>query len=152
MDNQQEQFERVTTLLKLKRYELPPPGYFDRFSMTVIARIEAQARASWLERFWVSFEARPALAAACGVLVGGLLVTGFVFSQKLEDATAGLTLDGHKLAGEPSMRPSVASFVVPSLERLLPLPPDNNQLPPELRFGGSSLHALPVGTVGFSPQ
>ena len=84
MEHPPEQFEKLTTLLKLKRYESPPPGYFLRFSSQVMARIEAlsEDQPSWLKRFWLAFEARPSVAASCGVLLGALLVTGFMLTQQ----------------------------------------------------------------------
>jgi hypothetical protein len=87
MHQSPEQFEKLTTLLKLKRYEVPPPGYFHRFSSQVIARIEvlSERQPSWLKRFWSAFEARPSVAATCGVALGALLVTGFVLTQHQPD-------------------------------------------------------------------
>ena len=68
-------FDSLEKLLKLKRYEQPPPRYFDTFSGRVMSRIEAgEARASWWERF--GFDLRPAFAAAAGVLACGLVVYG----------------------------------------------------------------------------
>ncbi len=88
MSREQENFEQLRRLLSLKRYEQPPPRYFNDFSAQVIARIEAGQRAddapvwepSWLQRFWSALETRPVWAGALGVFICGLLVSGMVYS------------------------------------------------------------------------
>jgi len=86
-------------LLALKRHEQPPPGYFEHFSNGVIARLHAgEARkrgwwedifeeALWLKQLWTGFEAKPILAGVFGVAVCGLVVSGIVYSQKLDQAS-----------------------------------------------------------------
>lgn len=73
-----EQFHRLRKLLALKRYEKPPPGYFEHFSQHVIARLEreaAEARRPWWERVLPFIELRPLVAFAYGaVVVGSALV------------------------------------------------------------------------------
>jgi len=87
-----ESFKQLRRLLTLKRYEQPPPRYFNDFSSQVIRRIQAgEGRAaslwerlfvenSWVQRIWEVLEAKPALVGAFGVVVCGLLITGVVFS------------------------------------------------------------------------
>ena len=94
MNPEQDQFQQLRGLLLLKRYEQPPPGYFENFSSQVIARLrlhQSKAKGSWLSRFtfeapwleglWGTFEARPMLAGAFGVAVCGLLAVGLLFSD-----------------------------------------------------------------------
>jgi hypothetical protein len=93
MSPEQENFEQLRRLLVLKRYEQPPPGYFNRFSGEVIARItvlEAEPAATlfqrmghsgWVQRFWALLEARPVLAGAMGAAFCGLLVSGVAYSD-----------------------------------------------------------------------
>ena len=70
-----EDFDSLEKLLRLKRYEQPPPRYFREFSGRVISRIAAgEARGSWWERF--GFDLRPAFAAAAGMFACGLVVYG----------------------------------------------------------------------------
>jgi hypothetical protein len=75
MDSSPDNFDSLEKLLRLKRYEQPPPRYFSGFSGRVISRIEAgEARISWWERF--GFDLRPAFAAAAGMFACGLVVYG----------------------------------------------------------------------------
>ncbi len=86
--------KRVQTLLRVKRYEQPPPRYFNEFSGRVIARIErGEARTSWWERF--GFDLRPALAAATGVFACALVVYGVATADEGQpvhvEASSGLS-------------------------------------------------------------
>lgn len=93
MNPEPEQTQALRRLLALKRHEQPPPGYFDRFSSQVIARIQAGERAPdsfwerlwletpWLRQAWVAFETKPLLAGAFGAAVCGLITTGFLFAD-----------------------------------------------------------------------
>src|ERR1051325_7293656 len=83
-----EEFDSVQKLVRLKRYEQPPPRYFNEFSDRIVSRIEAgEGRGSWWEKF--GFDLRPAFAAAAGMFACGLVVYGV--------ATAG---DGARIPGE----------------------------------------------------
>jgi hypothetical protein len=97
MSQDTENFEQLRRLLTLKRYEQPPPRYFNDFSSQVIARIKLREQgedraiierllweAPWLQRIWAAFEAKPILAGAFGLAVCGLLVTGAIFSEKAD--------------------------------------------------------------------
>ncbi len=88
-----ENFDSLRGLLKLKRYEQPPPGYFDRFHRQVIARIEAGelgepdsivarlfGENSWWQRMSEALQARPGFAGAFGAAVCALLISGIVYS------------------------------------------------------------------------
>jgi hypothetical protein len=75
MDSSPDNFESLEKLLKLKRYEQPPPRYFSEFSGKVMSRIEAgEARTSLWEKF--GFDLRPAFAAMAGMFACGLVVYG----------------------------------------------------------------------------
>ncbi len=95
MNQDTENFEALRRLLRLKRYEQPPPGYFNTFSSRVIARIRLGERgedaavlerwlweAPWLQRIWAAFEGQPIVAGAFGVAVCAMLISGVVCSEK----------------------------------------------------------------------
>lgn len=98
MDPNTGNFKELRRLLAVKRYEQPPPGYFNNFSSKIIARIEAGERGeatvlawqerfwamSWLQRLWSALEAKPAFAVALGVVVSAAVIGGIVMSEGLE--------------------------------------------------------------------
>lgn len=97
MSQDTENFEQLRRLLKLKRYEQPPPRYFNDFSSQVIARVKRGERgdgyasvgrmlweAPWLQRIWAAFEAKPILAGAFGLAVCATLITGVIYSERTD--------------------------------------------------------------------
>src|ERR1044072_331941 len=73
MGSSPDDFSSLQKVLRVNRYEHPPPRYFDEFSSRVIARIErGEARTSWWERF--GFDLRRALAGRVGLLACSLVV------------------------------------------------------------------------------
>ncbi len=93
-ENQDQDFEKLQRLLKLKRHEQPPPRFFNDFSSQVTARIRAgdagqlesfadvAARAPWLQRFWRAVEGQPAVSGAFALGACGLLVAGIIFADQ----------------------------------------------------------------------
>jgi hypothetical protein len=94
MNQDTENFEQLRRLLKIKRFEQPPPGYFNNFSGVVIARIKLGERgedsavigqllweAPWLQRIWTAFEAKPVLAGAFGLAMCAFLISGVIYSE-----------------------------------------------------------------------
>ena len=96
MHQPQEQFESVRRVLIIKRYEAPPPGYFNHFADKIVARIESEnlvIENSWWRRFLNGFDAKPIVASAYTVGLGGLLLVGLslvrVYDQdRTEDPTS----------------------------------------------------------------
>jgi hypothetical protein len=95
MSESENNFEMLRRLLALKRHEIPPPGYFNRFSGEVIARIRAGeanaptslfgklfAEAPWLMRLLQAFEFKPAFAGAFASMLCLLLVFGIIFAER----------------------------------------------------------------------
>jgi hypothetical protein len=86
MNDAPEDFDKLQKLLKLKRYEVPPPGYFNHFSTHVINRLErefdrAPGEADWVKRFLGMLETNPIAAGLFGMSVCGLLISGIAYSQ-----------------------------------------------------------------------
>ena len=108
MDTQNDQFEALRKLLALKKYEQPPPRFFQEFSGKVIARLHAleSARpATWLQRLGLDLDFRPAMMGAFGVVVCGLLLVGVLTSMGSSEPSA----NGFTVAGDPT-----ALFAPPS--------------------------------------
>jgi hypothetical protein len=92
-----ENFDQLRRLLALKRYEAPPPGYFNSFSSKVMARIQAAEAAvalPWWQKFGFDFNFKPALVCGLGVVVCGLLSAGVLTSVVTADQpVAGLAME-----------------------------------------------------------
>lgn len=86
MNENENNFESVRRALALKRHEVPPPGYFNNFSGTVIARIRSEAaekvRVSWFTKFLQSFEAKPIFAGGFAAALCLLLLFGIVYAER----------------------------------------------------------------------
>lgn len=86
-------FDSLQKVLRVKRYEQPPPRYFNEFAGRVVSRIESgEGRVSWWERF--GFDLRPAFAAGAGIVACGLVVYGVATTE------GG---DGFSEAGAPAL-------------------------------------------------
>jgi len=103
MSENTENFEQLRRLMALKRHEQPHPRYFNDFSSQVIARIklgetgdDAPAlkgmfwEAPWLQRLWAALETKPILAGAVGVAACALLVSGVVYSDRIDSLPVNL--------------------------------------------------------------
>jgi hypothetical protein len=99
MNENKNDFDALRQLLKLKRHETPPPGYFNNFSDQVIAHIRSgkagNVRAaagrisgtSWLSNFFQLFELKPAFAGAFASALCLLLVFGVVYADRPDSGT-----------------------------------------------------------------
>jgi len=86
-----EDFEELRRLLKVKRYEQPPPGYFNGFSIRVLNRLEKESAPGFWDRLAVTFpglkavfrllEQNPVGVGIFGIGVCGLVLSGAAFSQ-----------------------------------------------------------------------
>lgn len=99
MSHDSQNFDELRRLLAVKRYEQPPPGYFNQFPREVVARIRAGetgeaagllarffGESSWLQRAWAVFETKPILASAVGAAACILLVGGVFYSESTDPA------------------------------------------------------------------
>lgn len=110
MSPENENFEQLRRLLALKRHEVPPPGYFDRFSLQVAARIRAGESSQvsawsplgWFQRIWGIFETKPVLAGAFGAAVSALVVWAAVSSEVIDSNMQALadTMPGQPTLGQ----------------------------------------------------
>jgi hypothetical protein len=89
MNPDSENFDSLQRLLALKRHEIPPPGYFDRFSRDVMARIKAGENGgaigfelSWFQRLLSIFDVKPLFAGAFGTAVCAFLISGVISSEQ----------------------------------------------------------------------
>jgi hypothetical protein len=96
MSPEQDNFSQLRRVLALKRYEQPPPRYFNEFSSRVIARLRAGERGQWQESFswfaglWAFLDTRPALAAGFGAAVVAVVIGGLAFSDRVDANQPGL--------------------------------------------------------------
>ena len=103
MNEKEQQFAELKKLLKFKRHEVPPPGYFDNFSGQVISRIRAgeaggshtflerlQTEAPWLANFLQIFETRPGLIGGLATGLCLLLLLSVIFADRPDTAPKNL--------------------------------------------------------------
>ncbi len=126
MNETEHNFEELKRLLKLKRHEVPPPGYFNNFSGEVVSRIRAgeaggsqnlierlQRDAPWLANFLQVFETRPGLIGGLAASLCLLLVLSVIFSDRPDAASTNLlAVSDPAAAGAGS---PVASMAGPAL-------------------------------------
>lgn len=75
--------ERLKSMLAWKAGEQPYPGYFEDFNAQLLRQLrwETAAKSPWWERWMAAFDVRPVMATAYALLIGGMLLFGFGFSQ-----------------------------------------------------------------------
>ena len=100
MNENENNFETLKLLLKLKQHEVPPPGYFHNFSGQVVSRIRAgeaggaqgfaeqlQATAPWVVNFLRIFETKPGLIGAFATSLCLLLVVGLFVAERADSVS-----------------------------------------------------------------
>jgi hypothetical protein len=114
MNTEEQNFDSLQKLLKLKRHEQPPPRYFNEFSGRVIARIEAAEQAGgsssvgdWFSRLLGGVEARSAFMATFGLAACVLFLSGLVLTEA-GDAAPGGMYAGPSEIGVPDLTGSPA--------------------------------------------
>jgi hypothetical protein len=110
MNPQADNFEQLRKLLALKKYEQPPPGYFDQLSARIINRIESveMGRNTLWERLGFAFGSKPAFVCALGVVVCGLFCIGIL--STLQGTTANAVASAPQLAfGSESALPMMSA-------------------------------------------
>jgi hypothetical protein len=119
---QPDDFEQLRKLLALKRHEVPPPGYFDRFSSNVIARLHAPepvSKPTWLQLLGLDFDLKPAFLCATGVAVCALLSLGIIMATQLDAHDSSLVANNGIQTGVdiPVLNPTVMTFASGSVQR-----------------------------------
>ncbi|HEX7654436.1 MAG TPA: hypothetical protein VF607_13080 [Verrucomicrobiae bacterium] len=102
MNESGQNFDELKKLLKLKRHEVPPPGFFNHFSDEVVSRIrdkqqhgkgsfvdQLEDSAPWLVTFLRFFEARPGVVGGFATSICLVLVFGVVLAEQSENPGAG---------------------------------------------------------------
>jgi hypothetical protein len=154
MNNSPEDFEKLQKLLKVKRHEQPPPGYFNNFSTKVISGIERQddsdlggfRNAPWLRRFLGTLETNPFAAGVFGASICGLLVSGIAWSQfRAPDASTAEVNSSMAVADNSMGSTSMGFTKVSSVDSLAPsFAPLGSNLSAGLFSGGGTVGAEPV--------
>ncbi|MCF7668986.1 MAG: hypothetical protein K9N48_04320 [Verrucomicrobia bacterium] len=88
-------FYELRELLKIKRLEQPPPGFFDELPNRIIARIiedKAQAQTPWIVKLANIFP-RPVYYPLAAILVIALCVAGLNLSLSTNTSHAGANAD-----------------------------------------------------------
>ncbi|HEU6448300.1 MAG TPA: hypothetical protein VFV23_07685 [Verrucomicrobiae bacterium] len=145
--NETENFESLRQLLALKRHEIPPPGYFDRFSGNVIARIrsgETASGKSWFVRIFEALEVKPAFAGAFASAVCLLMLFGIVYAGSDNSAPQSLFQPG---AENSQLSPQLASAspqqtATPEIHKVFASDPTNFEAslqPVASAFGGNPI-------------
>jgi hypothetical protein len=98
MNDNEQRFESLTQLLKLKQHEVPPPGYFNGFSSQVISAIQQQrspvrkssvsSSPQWLVNFLSIFDSRPGLVGGLATSMVLFLVLGVVLADHSDNEMA----------------------------------------------------------------
>jgi hypothetical protein len=134
MSGENDDFQDLRRLLALKRYEQPPPGYFNNFSRNVIAGIRAAEAASrvpqagWFQRFWSALETKPIAAGAFGAAVCAVLLGGFIYSGSTSDTPTGFS-QGSFPSTPATAQASAVGFSPTALEPFQHLVGTNGFLP-----------------------
>ena len=136
MNEDENNFESLRRLLALKRYETPPPGYFNNFSRQVLQRIRASHNepsvnlfevlfnhAPWLAKLVQALDVRPVLAGGFAGSLCMLLLFGIVCAERpditpqplLEVANSSLTLAAVSptALSQPVDQPGIVSSTEP---------------------------------------
>jgi hypothetical protein len=131
MNESNQNFDELKWLLKLKRHEIPPPGYFNQFSGEVMSRIRAgeeggastiadqfSSQAPWLMSLLRIFETRPGVIGGLATSLCLVLLIGVVMADRPDTEPTGTVA-----AAEPAPAPAPeVAAVVPSVAQA----PDNS--------------------------
>jgi hypothetical protein len=125
MKENEQNFDELKKLLRLKRHETPPPGFFNHFSDKVTARIRAgeiadrgsaferlQIHSPWLAKFISAFEAKSSVFGMGAAAACLLVMVGVVMNDKSDKASAPNFLANSETAAAPEA--VLASITAPA--------------------------------------
>jgi hypothetical protein len=132
MSERGQNFDDLKKLLKLKRHEVPPPGFFNQFSDEVVARIRAgESRnagsllerlndsAPWIVNFLRFFEAKPGVVGGFATSLCLLMLFGVVLAERSETGPKNIftaAADGQATATSAAAEvPSASQFAANTL-------------------------------------
>lgn len=161
-ENQEQDFEKLQQLLKLKRHESPPPRFFNDFSFQVTARIRAGerkiedfedvvAQAPWLHRLWKTIEGKPAVSGLFAATVCAVLIAGIFFMDNTVPTLPGV-------AGNQTEAPAGKSEGAVSESLLAGASESGGSMSPTAVLPGSNpslfnnVLAMPTTPVSFKPH
>jgi hypothetical protein len=105
----QDDFEKLQKLLALKKYEQPPPGYFNRLPGQIMSRIEAgEGQTRFWEHFIPSFTLKPAMVYGLGLATCGVVALGVFYTSNLPGNKPGATTASTTTISQPTMVTSTA--------------------------------------------
>ena len=111
MNEEGQDFERLRRALALKRYEIPPPRYFNELPGRITARLDIAAKEapdSFWERMRRVVSERPAFATGAGIAAGCAVLAAVAMLSTLDNRPAGS-------AGiQPAASPANAVATVPA--------------------------------------
>lgn len=170
MSEQHQQFTELKKLLKLKQHEVPPPGFFNHFSESVIAGIRDQKTAGqgsladrmndaapWLMNFLRFFEAKPGVVGGFATSLCLLLVLGVVLAERSETGSSGLftntATEAVAVTGSApaSASPNQLASVVAPAQGGISLSTNASLQPVASLFGNSGAGSL-FQPAGFAPS
>jgi hypothetical protein len=85
-------FETLRKLMALKRYEQPPPGYFNRLPDKIMVRLErGEGQPGFWERLIAAFSFRPALAYGFSLAAFSALSLSVIYTVKTQPGESAQT-------------------------------------------------------------
>lgn len=163
-ENQDQDFEKLQRLLRLKRHEQPHPRFFNDFSSQVTARIrtgdlkakkinnfeDVVSQSPWLQRIWQAIEGRPAISGVFAAALCGLVLAGIYFAGNTTPTLPTLaTVQPEATTENPLEGAAFLANTPPSGGSLNPAAVLNNS--PGSLFN-NSLMTLPTSPVSFKPR
>ena len=103
MSENNNNFDELKRLLRLKQHEVPPPGYFNNFSGEVVSRIRAgeaggsqglverlHVEAPWLVSLLRIFETKPGVIGGFATSLCLVLLIGVVLAERPDEVPTGV--------------------------------------------------------------